>query len=187
MFWKPRQEPEDGRSHGINITKRSPKGKPEKWPLTDDDKVKLEVTTRQGPWRCGRPRLSWPVELVLPSSSHLSSSCQGGDCLDSGRWGDCLASAGGGSRRGTNPCHHPPHMSELNLRLRGRCVMSLYSHLSKRCYFTYLAGQPGKVAAPHLQGRPGVSTATSGEQCVLWQALGEWEVCWRGALHLETA
>lgn len=80
-----------------------------------------------------------------------------------------------------------PHMSELNLRLRGRCVMSLYSHLSKRCHFTYLAGQPGKVAAPHLQGRPGVSTATSGEQCVLWQELGEGEVCWRDALHLETA
>lgn len=52
---KPRQEPEEGMTPGINIIKRSPMGKPEKGPLNEDDKGKLEVTARQGRWRCGHP------------------------------------------------------------------------------------------------------------------------------------
>ena len=70
-FQRPRQEPEEERVHGITTTKKSPMGGPEKW-LLNDDKVRLEVMARQGPWRHGHPRLAWPVELVLPSSCHLS-------------------------------------------------------------------------------------------------------------------
>lgn len=46
-FQKPRQEPEEGMVRGVDITNRSPVGGPEEWPLKGD-KVRLEVTARQG-------------------------------------------------------------------------------------------------------------------------------------------
>lgn len=94
------------------------------------------------------PRLAWPVELVLPSCSHpsppiLLPAREVVVWIVAGEGTVQLVLEGEADEEQTHVTTLPQFMSELNLRLKGRCVMSVYSYTSKRCYFIYLAGQPG--------------------------------------------